>query len=346
MFHSGAVFAGSFFGIYPTLDDNFDEIPAIWTSSDGLAWEQANPPGFNQQSDRNWAGDLAAGPAGLLALNDLEWEGPALWLTTNGRDWDQVVDTGFDGEQVDGIGATQAGYVAFGSAMWTSVDGREWQKLDGSAPLPSAWGVQDVVGFGNQLLAIASGSNGQLEVWSATDMLSWQEVARLPHSRGVHNAVLAAGPLGWVITGADEDSDYRENMWVSPDGVSWTKVSPALGPVSDVFVDRVGFVAVGFVHEGTGCLYQEGEIQGFTWTSLDGLTWAQMPLEGFVRGRIDQLFRDGRTLIGVGVRYDEEDLDVAIGTVWTARLPSVAPAGPALTPAPTPSTEPGGCGPD
>jgi hypothetical protein len=159
--------------------------------------------------------------------------------------------------------------------------------------------------------------------------------------------VLAEGPRGFVVAAYDdEDEPGRTFMWASADGFSWTEVSSAIGPVSDVFVDATGFIAVGFKNTGTGCALWEGDIQGFTWTSLDGLTWATMPLDGFVGARVDQIFRDGRTLYGVGALYDEGVSQYASGSVWTARLPQLPPAGPAPAAAPTPTPDPGGCGPD
>ena len=337
-FHSGVVFASRFFVAGTHADFDFNLMPGIWSSGNGRTWALADIP------DLRTVSDLVAGPGGLLAVGDPADENTPLWLTTNGADWERVVDTDFEGQRISKVGATDEGYVAVGTHMWFSTDGVEWHAA-GSGPeiIPT-----EIVKHGERFVTLTGGaqSGGPLKVWTSIDLMEWFEEAPLPHSRNAAHVVLAEGPLGLIAAAhGDEDEPLQTFMWVSADGLSWTEASPGVGPVSDVFVDDIGFIAVGFLQTGTGCAIFEGDIQGFTWTSLDGLTWARMPLDGFVGARVDQLFRDGRTLFGVGARYDEEVSDMAFGAVWTARLPQLQPAGPAPTAAPTPTPEPGGCGP-
>ena len=170
-------------------------------------------------------------------------------------------------------------------------------------------------------------------------------VAELPHSRRARHLVLAHGPLGYIATGYDDDAaEITSFMWLSGDGISWSQLSPSVGPVADVFADDLGLIAVGYLSTATGCASQEGEIQGLTWTSLDSRTWATMPLDDFVAARVDQIFRNNRTLVGVGVRFEKDDLETGIGAVWTAKLPDLPPSGPAPTAGPSPTPGPTGCG--
>jgi len=337
-FQSGVVFAGRFFVIGTLVDEDLNETPAIWMSADRLAWQKANIP------DLHGVSDLVVGPGGLLAVAD------PLWLTTNGTDWTAVTDTDFEGQGISRVGATGDGFVALGSLVWTSQDGLEWEVAASQSGLLLAQsGVHKIVRSGDQLLAVAGGvSLGRpLEVWTSTNLVDWTKAGELPHSRNVRSPVAAVGPLGWIVTGSnDPDSGDRTNhIWLSADGLSWQEVTTAIGPVSDVFVDAVGFVAVGFLFIGTGCALDPSDIQGLTWTSTDGRSWTEMPQEEFLYKRIDHLFRNGRTLIGVGLSYDPEVSSEASGSVWTARLPDLAPAGPGPTP-PAPTPEPsGGCGP-
>jgi hypothetical protein len=346
VFHAGAVFAGRFFVAGSTVDEDFNEVPLIYWSGDGRTWHQADVP------DLRTVSDLVVGPGALLAVGDSSEENTPLWLTTNGIDWERIVDEDFAGQRISKVGAvteppagTDAGFVAVGTHMWWSEDGREWNAtVSGPEIFPT-----ELVRRGERFFTLTGGAqNGEpLSLWTSNDLIEWfAEGVELPHSGNAFNLVLAEGPLGFIAAAYDDEEEPAQTfMWFSADGFSWTEVAQPVGPVSDVFVTNVGFVAVGFLPTGTGCAIWEGDIQGFTWTSLDGQTWAKMPLEGFVGARVDQLFRDGRTLFGVGARYDEEVSDAAFGAVWTARLPQLQPAGPAPTPAPTPTPDPSGCGP-
>jgi hypothetical protein len=84
------------------------------------------------------------------------------------------------------------------------------------------------------------------------------------------------------------------------------------------------------------------DVQGYTWTSVDGLIWTLMDPTEFRYRRIEQLLRDGRTLIGVGIAYESDEDDTGEGTVWTAQLPR--PAGPGPGTSPRPADNNGGCG--
>ncbi|MEP7159322.1 MAG: hypothetical protein ABI797_07825 [Chloroflexota bacterium] len=343
-FHSGAVFANRFFIAGTYADADYNVFPGIWSSGNGRTWVLADIP------DLRTVSDLVAGPGGLLAVGDPTEENTPLWLTTNGTDWERIVDADFAGQRISRVGAvtqppagTEEGFVAAGTHLWWSPDGREWNvAASGPEIIPG-----QIVRRGERYVTLTGGqaSGGPLVAWTSIDLMEWFQEVDLPNSTGAAHVVLAAGPLGVVAAAYnDEDESLQTFMWLSPDGLAWDEVAPAPGPVSDIFATDVGFIAVGFLNTGTGCALWEGDIQGFTWTSLDGTTWAKMPLDGFVGARVDQLFRDGRTLYGVGALYDEEVSEMAFGSVWTARLPQVAPAGPAPTPAPTPTPEPGGCG--
>ena len=182
-------------------------------------------------------------------------------------------------------------------------------------------------------------------VWTSANLVDWTMAGPLTGTRNVHETILAGGPLGWIVTGVAENGPRKSDlMFASTDGLARQRVTPPIGPISDVFVDDAGFVAVGFLYIPNGCDADPSEIQGLTWTSTDGRSWTAMPSAEFQHKRIDHLFRDGRTLLGIGLGY-EENSGSAFGVVWTTRLPSIAPAGRGPTAAPTPAPGPGGCGP-
>ncbi len=263
----------------------------------------------------------------------------------------QIIFSDVPDQWISGIGATPEGFVAFGSSAWWSIDGVSWGPLIEPSGLDvAAAGVVRVVSYGDRLVALTGGSGGSvccgpLAAWTSTDTVTWTKVATFPGTRNVNEPVLAGGQLGWIVAGyAENGEDKVDLMFASADGLAWQQVTPALGPVSDVFIDGAGFVAVGFLYIPMGCDADPSEIQGLTWTSTDGRSWTPMPQEEFLHKRIDHLFRDGRTLIGIGLGY-EENSGTAFGAVWTTRLPPITPQGPGPTPAPTPTPDPGGCGP-
>ena len=46
-------------------------------------------------------------------------------------------------------------------------------------------------------------------------------------------------------------------------------------------------------------------------------------MDEFLSNRIGDLFRNGRTLIGIGIAY-EEDSGAPSGGIWTVRSPAIA----------------------
>jgi hypothetical protein len=344
-FHSGAVFANRYFIAGALEDEDFNEDRGLWSSADGLSWVREELPNMNEVYA------TAANAAGLVVVGGAT-VGPGMWLTINGSDWLQIVFSDAPDQWVSSVGATPAGFVAFGSSAWTSIDGVSWAPMiEPSALDLAAAGVVRLSSYGDRLMAVTGGTGGSvccgpLVAWTSTDLVDWTQVATFAGTRNVNEPVLAGGPLGWIVAGYAENGEQKDDlMFASTDGLAWQQVTPPIGPVSDVFIDDAGFVAVGFLFVGTGCALDPSDIQGLTWTSVDGRSWTAMPQEEFLYKRIDYLFRDGRTLIGVGLSYDPEGGTSDNAGVWTAKLPPITPLGPGPTPAPTPTPEPGGCGP-
>jgi hypothetical protein len=342
--HTGMVFADRYFILGAQEDQDYNMVDTILSSPDGLSWEKVDLPNIDEVYDG------AAGASGLL-IRGYPYVGPGHWLSTDGITFEQVEMSGLlPDEWISVVGGTSHGFVGFGTGAWTSADGRNWEPIATQSALDmAAAGVHKIVSAGNRLVALTGGGDGRccgpIQVWTSTNSTDWAVVATIPGTRRAFEPVLAGGPRGWILSGFSNDDPEDRFMWTSPDGQSWQQVSPAIGPISDVFVDESGFVATGFVFIGTGCALDPSQIQGYVWTSLDGRSWTAMPNEDFLYKRIDHLFRDGRTLIGVGLSYDLDRSTADNGGVFTAKLPRLAPAGPGPTPAPTPTPDEGGCGP-
>ena len=99
--------------------------------------------------------------------------------------------------------------------------------------------------------------------------------------------------------------------------------NPPFGSIESIFADDTGFVAAGhWSPGGSGCAFDSANAQGLTFTSTDGQLWRWMPTDGWDGKLIEQLRRDGRTLIGIGVEYTQNS--DGVGAVWTSDLPDSA----------------------
>jgi hypothetical protein len=140
------------------------------------------------------------------------------------------------------------------ASVWTSEDGYIWQRLPRNEVflLTPSGSPQCPVGFRD----VVVGESGLVAVG---------EVAAPPPSNTIKAAV-----------------------WLSADGLEWTRVSPDGDDASmseytrlwSVYLGGPGFVAVGEACElptgGERTLCDEGEAEGVIWISPDGLTWTRI----------------------------------------------------------------------
>jgi hypothetical protein len=243
-------------------------------------------------------------------------------------------------------------------------------------PGPSGEVMDSVVAADSGLIAVGSdGSSGDWDldaaVWTSPDGVTW---SRAPHDEVVFGgdgvqvmrAVAASGPglvavgydgpVGHVDVGVSADiSDLDAAVWISPDGISWTRIPPdevAFGGGSDqamwsVVAGGPGLVAVGSDASG-------GNDDAAVWTSPDGVTWSRVPNDEEVFGgdgdqAMWSVAAGGPGLVAVGHDGPIGDWDAAVwtspnGVSWT-RVPhsetlfggedhqamwSVVPGGPGL----------------
>ena len=302
--------------------ENYDDTGSLWTSADGSSWQLVDlpEPGFSRVET------VVTAPTSIVVVSR---GGERLWTSGDGLNWEEVVDADLGDVGVGYVAATNQGFLGLGQSAWTSPDGREWDVVQSNSLV--ALRDQGVWALGSnavQLVAISQRIDGGFETWHSTNLIDWEVGGRLPASGNSDISGVYGGPLGWIVTG--DDRGERENtasMWRSTDGISWQKLAQEVGPVSNVFVDDLGFIAVGYIQTGSGCALDPADIQGLTWTSVDGLTWTLRSLEHFNRQRIDHLLVVDRTLYGVGASYANPDR-LLEGAVWTANLPALPPAGP------------------
>lgn len=283
--------------------------PAIATaySSDGLRWTAG------RQLDRTglgnlYIGDVAEGPAGLLAIGSLgaacgPTAIPALWRSSDGIAWTRVdMTTAFDGGAILTIDAGSSGYIATGRA---------------------------------------SSTGGTPAVWASTNAVTWKQVKLAAETfKGIAVQDATAFSGGYVLAGSvpalgadgcGDDSYETPSLWWSPDAVSWTRDAvPGTtdGTTASMSVRRISDHAV-LATESS----QTGDATTTSsWTSTDGRTWKPLssteywPITNGQRGLVvNAPYRDAAgQLEPMAVYAFEDDLSV-VKLTQTGDLPDQQP---------------------
>jgi hypothetical protein len=341
--------------------------PQVWISADGLHWGAAAVPDLRKTTPSDDALSLrsiAVGGPGLVAVGEFDdtldnTSTSVVWTSVDGRSWNLGADPSMtQGVGLQWVGSAGGTLIAFGAEMdggvykpedWTSTDGLHWQVGSSASAAQVANGLIDLESADGALTAFVgppTDTNGNflngksIAVWRATGVGDWQQVGSLPGSTSPEVDV-AHGPLGWIATSNGATTSLT---WLSADGATWQAAGepPPVGPEGGLVVDSSGFIGVGFRNTSLGCVSEDKDNIGETWTSSDGRLWRQMPEEPQFKGAtIQTVFVRDRTLIGLGL---DSSVKPAPSVVWTAQLPAASTA---AGPTPVPSEKPvsgGGCG--
>lgn len=251
----------------------------LWTSLDGINWDKV---AYDEEAF-GWqapglSGVTAGGP-GLVAV------GPGIWSSIYGLTWTRRVEA--DAGHLCCVIVGGPGLVAVGDTVWTSVDGTNWTRSPGDESVFSEVGDQfmsAVTVGGPGLVAVGEDSSGDPE-WEPDSYSDW-------------------------------DSDAA--VWISIDGISWTRVlhNEAVfggeGPqtMNSVTAGGFGLVAVGSA-EGNAAV----------WTSPDGIAWTRIPHDESLFG---DSYMTSVTTAGPGVvAVGQTGLETRMGqspdaAVWTS----------------------------
>tara|TARA_R110002051_G_scaffold81910_3_gene146467 strand:+ start:11013 stop:12143 length:1131 start_codon:yes stop_codon:yes gene_type:complete len=133
--------------------------------------------------------------------------------------------------------------------------------------------------FNNKTWVIAgseASSNYKNDVWSSPDGVLWTQTTLAPFStRGFHTSVVFNDKI-WVIGGRQVESNIsirKNDVWSSPDGVTWTEVTTSApflarnSHTSVVFNDKIWVIA-GWSSGNN----RENDV----WSSSDGMTWTSV----------------------------------------------------------------------
>ena len=231
-------------GDVPELEGGFDAGPgafvsvyqaAIAFSPDGIHWQNVDSPIADVEAD--YLSAVAIGPTGIVAVgeegivgagNERVGSDALVMFSADGLTWQRISDPAFKDGQMQFVGATNEGFVAFGSdfsrrpVIWTSPDGREWLRATNETGLAVARGVRLLIPEDGRLTALVGPPRTidepdtiELEVWQTEGRAEWQRVGRLPDRVGPALQGAAGGGRLLVMD--------RESTWTSTDGSAWER---------------------------------------------------------------------------------------------------------------------------
>ena len=251
------------------------EQPAIWHSSDGLAWERLDAEDTIDPS--RYLSSVHALPDGWLALAS---GGPEpvseLLFSPDGLTWERVLqaDTTEGGPGISAVTRAPGGLVAVGTAegddgsydgaVWRSVDGRTWERTALADPA--------LVGEGEARLHDAVGHAGGLLV---TGILGTEEQRRQCEQLGML-ASLADVPLREPLD-ATSCVSGDEQQWASEDGERWARVERDGGAEQPIEFRVVAAGGPGLVLLGESSGPDSPDTRFFG--SADGITWNALGTE-------------------------------------------------------------------
>lgn len=185
----------------------------------------------------------------LLLLGPAPGESTVATLitTTDGTTWARGPDgvaSEFDNTTIAGIHPGGDGLLAFGSspggeftptaAVFTSSDGLNWRRVTPRNPDFNSKVITDVVAFDEGFVAVGGDffKTGLMTAWTSPDGITWN---RSPHPDETVNPRVASSTANTVTVsngriwaaGVDYDASRSQDqlaaLWVSDDGLAWTR---------------------------------------------------------------------------------------------------------------------------
>ncbi|MFG1496443.1 hypothetical protein ABMA57_07400 [Saccharospirillum sp. HFRX-1] len=304
----------------------------IWSSPDGQTWTKKSDNNedidkrFSPRRGHQVMAFQADGDAKLRLWlvggtgNHVNWLND-VWSSDDGINWTAHTKTPFASRadhqlivaDADHNGQDEllilAGYTGNHELndIWTTSDGNTWNQLTPYPEFSARDGAQVVrfdAGQGERLWLVGGfGRGASNEVWSSADGIHWEQVKTAQDKplfvpRSAHQLVVfdakgdEEGPLLWLIGGRDRSSTSLNDVWSSPDGISWTQQDLSCEP-TDCFAGRYGHQVVVFEAKGDDENTNQGEqlwlIGGYTkhptnsvndvWTSTNGKDWKRVKAE-------------------------------------------------------------------
>ncbi|HEX6139483.1 MAG TPA: hypothetical protein VF013_03355 [Candidatus Limnocylindria bacterium] len=235
------------------------------TSADAVTWQAVDDPAWDVDWMANRIRNLAAGPAGVVAIAASEATGGdgMVLHSPDGRSWARVALPATGALNVRDVTAYAGGFLVVGR------DG----EADTIDPTTGAW---------------APGT-GRPAAWSSTDGVHWVtadvEGTALP---GAELRRVIAGRAGFVATGverggAEDRSQIGPTVWTSVDGVTWRivgQLGTELPPALLMAGDGDWMALVGKDPEQAAVAEANDSVDAATWISADGVDWVRLEDQG------------------------------------------------------------------
>ena len=285
----------------PTPDPAYGQ-PA---SPDG--WRPALPADLvtsNQWSDVVWTGDrfVAVGPTFIESTDGIHWSA-------------ETTDPSWNPWSIDLLdGAVYAnGLIGETGATWRSADGEGWAP---AATIPG----QDVVVDDRGWVAVGTdGSGGPCasdcppgrgRAWTSTDGSTWKTAPRQSSLNAADLRSVIAAKDGYVAAGTVGWGEGA--LWISPDGMRWTRLSGVKLGASDYWfyvggLDRIDDTLV-LVGMDSG---QDASRARVYW-STDGRAWHPATVDAARNGQMFSVTSTGRELLATGPS------SACLGGIWSS----------------------------
>jgi hypothetical protein len=153
---------------------------AVWTSTDGRSWRRqflTSEAGKDRFVD--WMG---AGRSGFLAVGRIGAD-RIVWFSPDGNRWSVRARSRSLMPKVNGVVATDDGWLVFGSAIWTSRDGTHWRRVltpRGDERLVNTVAAVVRVADGWRAYGVLADRDSTVfrrpTAWSSSNGVGWREV--------------------------------------------------------------------------------------------------------------------------------------------------------------------------
>ena len=249
-------------------------------------WQEVSDPPLDRLHKETaiaWTGTrfVVAGPIERVVPE--RGEGIAFWTSEDGVAWTmgsersagRVNDFAFDTSG----GGVAIGVLGAAVGAWSSPDGVTWAKVpDQAAFLPrgseTALNMYGVAQSGSGWVAIGVAlmpDPGRAVVLTSPDGLAWTRMSLDPMFSGVRLDDIA-GVDGRVVLVGHHRSPFRNLVWISGDGRTWSQVPDLAG--ADPTDNRSGTYQVAAGPAGALVTLRAPDR---AWWSVDGATWASTP---------------------------------------------------------------------
>jgi hypothetical protein len=219
--------------------------PAVWSSVDGIDWQERTPSGV----DDLFVSTAAAGPAGLLMLG-ADREGRRFWLKADTAwHWTRLDAAWPDDVRISALASVGTGWIASGArgidtathtggvstgVIWTSSDGVTWSPAEIDQPGGSMSSIRRVTGG-----YVATGSDRNiactvclgaliidpLVTWFSSDGLSWRRTGAFQTRIGNFIGGAFATNDGQRMLVFEMGVDRRLKIEETLDGVQWHEIA-------------------------------------------------------------------------------------------------------------------------